>query len=259
MISPLQTPLFPLVSMTGGIETGGIETGGIDTGGIGTGAIGAAGASASTQQTPAPVAPASQPASGSAPSSGLLSSTVLQQLLQLQSQQSGTTNAPAAGTSVTGSSVTGSSSGSDQTQADAAVGALVTLGAKQAASGQVSLGAPYQTTLFNVASGNSGGALTQSELQQSVIAGGGTAQDANALFNQLDPSGTGTVSETQMASQLATPVSGDTFGNGLADYLNAKQTADGLQQNLLQQLAGIGLTQTQASSLAQQMQSARLA
>jgi hypothetical protein len=65
------------------------------------------------------------------------------------------------------------------------------------------------------------------------------------------------VNEAQMASQLATPAGG-TFGNGLAYYLNSKQTADGLQQGLLQQLMGIGMTQAQAGSLAQQMQSAGL-
>ncbi len=232
MITALQTSLFPLVSITGG--------------------TGAAGTPSDAPETSSSVAPAVQPASGGSSSSSLLSSAVLQQLLQVQSQQSATTKAAASGTSVTGSSP-----GSGQTQADAAVDALITLGAKQAAAGQVSLGDPYQSTLFNVASGNSGGKLTQSELQQSVIAGGGTAQEANALFDQLDPSGTGTVSETQMASQLATPAGG-TFGNGLASYLNANGGTDDLQQSLLQQLTGIGLTQAQANSLAQQMQSTGL-
>lgn len=233
MITALQTSLSPLVSVSGG--------------------VGGASAPNGAAETPSSAAPATQPASGAASSSSLLSSTVLQQLLQVQSQQSAMTNAAAAGTSVTGSS-----GGSDQTQADAAVDALITLGAKEAASGQVSLGDSYQATLFNVASGNGGGELTQSELQQSVIAGGGSAQEADALFDQLDPSGTGTVSETQMASQLATPVGG-TFGDGLASFLNAKEGAGGLQQSLLQQLMGIGLTQDQANSLAQQMKSSGLA
>jgi hypothetical protein len=234
MITALGTPSFPLVSLSGGIA--------------------AASPLSSAVETSSSVAPATQPASGSTSSSSLFNSAVLQQLLQVQSQQSATTNAAAGGTPVTGSS-----GGSGQTQADAAVDALITVGAKEVASGQIGLGDPYKTTLFNVASGNSGGALTRSELQQSVIAGGGTAQQADALFNQLDPSGTGTVSESQMASQLSTPVGGSSFGDGLALYLNAKGGADGLQQSLLQQLMGIGLTQPQANPLAQQMQSAGLA
>jgi hypothetical protein len=234
MITAVQMSLWPIASAGGGIS--------------------AASAPGTAAETSSSAAPATQPASGSTSPSNLFSPAMLQQLLEVQSQPSATTNAAAAGTSVTSAS-----GGAGQTQADDAVDALITLGAKQAASGQVSLGDPYKSTLFNVASGDSGGELTQSELQQSVIAGGGTAQDADALFDQLDPSGTGSVSETQMASQLATPVSGDTFGNGLADYLNGKESAGDLQQSLLQQLMGIGLTQNQANSLALQMKSAGLA
>ena len=126
-------------------------------------------------------------------------------------------------------------------------------GAKR--SGLFGLGDSYKSALFNVASGNSGGDLTRSELQQSVIAGGGTAQEADALYDQIDPNGTSSVSETQMAGQLATPTSGDTLGDALSSCLKANGDS---QQALIQQLMGLGLTQGQANSLAQQMQSAGL-
>ena len=170
---------------------------------------------------------------GSSSQPGPLSSATLGQLIQVQSQQSGMASGGA----------------------DAAVQALIALGAKGAASGQISLNDDYKSSLFNLASGNGGGSLTRSELQQSVIAGGGTAQAADALYDQLDTNGTGSVSESQMAGQLATPTKGDSFGEGLSAYLKASGDS---QQALMQQLLGIGLTQDQASSLSQQMQSAGL-
>jgi hypothetical protein len=100
--------------------------------------------------------------------------------------------------------------------------------------------------------GLSGGNLTRSELQQSVIAGGGTA---DALYDQLDTNGTGSVSESQMAGQLATPIQSDNFGDALSACLNASGES---QQALMQRLMGIGLTQDQTNSLSQQMQSAGL-
>jgi hypothetical protein len=171
-------------------------------------------------------------ASGSAYQSGRLSAGTLQQLIQVQSQQPATASGGA----------------------NSAVGALITLGAKGAASGQISLNDNYKSTLFNLASGNSGN-LTRSDLEQSVIAGGGTAKEADALFDQIDQNGSGAVSQKEMAGQLATPTSGGSFGDALFGYL---QASGDLQQTLMQQLMGIGLTQDQANSLAQQMQSTGL-
>jgi hypothetical protein len=162
-----------------------------------------------------------------------LSASTLKQLIQVQSQQPATASGGA----------------------DGAADALITLGAKSAASGQISLSDNYKSILFDLASGNSGN-LTRSDLEQSVIAGGGTAQEADALFDQIDQNGSGTVSQKEMAGQLATPTSGDSFGDALSGYLQANGD---LQQTLMQQLMGIGLTQDQANSLAQQMQSRGLA
>jgi hypothetical protein len=187
---------------------------------------------------------ATHPASGSAGPSTLFSSQVLEQLLQYQSNN---------GTGAASEAAVTGQSGSAQTPADAAVQALMNVGAKEAATGKVDLSDPYQSTLFQIASGGSG-SLTQGQLEKSVIAGGGTAQEADALYAQLDPSGTGTVTETQMAGQLATPATGpDTFGNALSLYLNGGQSTDALESDLLQKLMNIGLNNSQASTVAQQL------
>lgn len=185
----------------------------------------------STESAFVPATTAATPAaaSGSASPSGRLSAGTLDQLIQVQSQQSG----------------------ASQGNADSAVDALIALGAKGAASGQISLNDNYKSTLFNLASGNSG-TLTRSDLEKSVVAGGGTAQDADALFDQIDRNGSGAVSENEMAGQLASCVKGDSFGASLSSYL---QTNGDLQQTLMQQLMKIGLTQDEANSLAGQMKS----
>jgi hypothetical protein len=188
--------------------------------------------------------------SGSGSPSTLFSPAVFDQLLAYQSQQ---TSGPASGAASASATSSGSLSGAS-TSADAAVQALMNLGAKEAATGQVDLDAPYKSTLFQIASGGSG-TLTQGELETNVVAGGGTTQEADALYAQIDPSGAGTVSETQMAGQLATPVSGSgSFGNALKLYLDGGETGTDLQNDLIQKLMNVGLNNTQADAVAQQLQ-----
>lgn len=187
--------------------------------------------------------------SGAGSPSTLFSPGVFEQLLGYQSEQS---NGAASAGSTEGISPASPSSAS--TPADAAVQALMNLGAKEAATGQVNLNASYKATLFQIASSGNG-PLTQTNLENNVIAGGGTAQDADALYAQLDPNGTGTISETQMAGQLATPVTASgSFGAALNLYLNGGQASTDLQNNLLQKLMKVGLDDTQASAVAQQLQ-----
>lgn len=63
---------------------------------------------------------------------------------------------------------------------------------------------PLADQLFQQLTGGSG-TLTQSELEQSVTKAGGTKASADALWKQLDPNGTGSVSEQQFAQSLPPP------------------------------------------------------
>jgi Ca2+-binding EF-hand superfamily protein len=57
------------------------------------------------------------------------------------------------------------------------------------------------SNLFDQLTGGTG-ILTQSELEQAFASQGGTTQEADALFSQLDPQGTGTVSQSQFVSGM---------------------------------------------------------
>jgi Ca2+-binding EF-hand superfamily protein len=57
------------------------------------------------------------------------------------------------------------------------------------------------SALFDQLTGGSG-ELTQSELEQAFASQGGTTQEADALYSQLDPQGTGSVSESQFVSGM---------------------------------------------------------
>jgi Ca2+-binding EF-hand superfamily protein len=57
------------------------------------------------------------------------------------------------------------------------------------------------SNLFDQLTGGTG-VLTESELEQAFTSQGGTTQEADALFSQLDPQGTGTVSQSQFVSGM---------------------------------------------------------
>jgi Ca2+-binding EF-hand superfamily protein len=59
-----------------------------------------------------------------------------------------------------------------------------------------------QQQLFSKIDANSDGTITQSELDQAVTSAGGTTAAANALFGDLDPDDTGSVSEQQFTQNL---------------------------------------------------------
>ena len=63
----------------------------------------------------------------------------------------------------------------------------------------------YQQNLFNKIDANGDGSLSQTELEQAVTNAGGTTQAADALYSELDPNNTGSVSEQQFASVLPGP------------------------------------------------------
>jgi hypothetical protein len=59
-----------------------------------------------------------------------------------------------------------------------------------------------QQKLFDKIDANGDGNVTQSEMGQAVTSAGGTTAAANALFSDLDPNDTGSVSEQQFAQNL---------------------------------------------------------
>jgi Ca2+-binding EF-hand superfamily protein len=59
--------------------------------------------------------------------------------------------------------------------------------------------------LFDKLDADADGALTKSEVEQSVVAAGSTAEAASALYTQLDPQDTGRVSEQQFMASLPRP------------------------------------------------------
>lgn len=63
----------------------------------------------------------------------------------------------------------------------------------------------YQQNLFNQIDTDGDGSISKSELETAVTNGGGTTQAADALYAELDPNNTGSVSEQQLASVLPGP------------------------------------------------------
>lgn len=75
-----------------------------------------------------------------------------------------------------------------------------------------------QQQLFSKIDSNGDGNITQSELDQAVTSAGGTTAAANALYGDLDPNDTGSVSEQQFAQNLPT-----VFGPEMGGQLIAVQ------------------------------------
>jgi Ca2+-binding EF-hand superfamily protein len=88
--------------------------------------------------------------------------------------------------------------------ADNAVHALTQLGVSSYANG-VNLDGSPASVLFQLADVNGNGQVTESELEQRVVSGGGTKQDADALYQALASQG-----------QSGTPLTEANFQGGLA-------------------------------------------
>ena len=134
-----------------------------------------------------------------------------------------------------------------------AVDAMMKQAALKAADGALGTDENYRATLFKAADGNGDGTLTQSELQQSVIAGGGTAKDADALYAKIARNGANGVSQQDMSSQLAAFAGKDTFGNVLIDQFGDGASGDALKTKLLENFMKLGLNRDQAEMLNQKL------
>src|SRR5215469_5239862 len=76
--------------------------------------------------------------------------------------------------------------------------------------------------LFSQVDTNGDGSISQSELEQSVTAAGGTTQAADALYAQLDPNNTGSVSVQTFAQYLQAPTpTGNSSQDAIASLLQA--------------------------------------
>jgi len=70
----------------------------------------------------------------------------------------------------------------------------------------------FQQNLFNKVDANGDGSVTKIELEQAVTGNGGSSASADALYAVLDPSATGSVSETQFAQNLPSLPFSDQIG-----------------------------------------------
>lgn len=73
----------------------------------------------------------------------------------------------------------------------------------------------WQQNLFNKIDANGDGEITKSELEQAVTSAGGTTALADALYADLDPNDTGSVSEQQFEQNLPMPSFSPEMGSQL--------------------------------------------
>lgn len=126
---------------------------------------------------------------------------------------------------------------------DNAIKALTEAGLK---SRTVDYAGVFKQQIFKIADGNQDGSISRSELEQQVVAGGGTAVDADALYQAIGGTASSGVSERQLLQSLATPTDNN-FGNQLMKLVdpNGTMTKAELEQLLLKS----GNSQQQANSL----------
>jgi hypothetical protein len=109
----------------------------------------------------------------------------------------------------------------------------------------------WRQDLFDKIDTSGSGSITQSELDQAVTSAGGTTAAANALYSDLDPGDTGSVSEQQFTQNLPS------FSPGMGSQLIAAQAqnsggssgidpASAFANQLFAQLTNGGSTLTQA-------------
>jgi Ca2+-binding EF-hand superfamily protein len=104
----------------------------------------------------------------------------------------------------------------------------------------------FQQNLFSQIS-NGSGAITQTGLEQAVTKAGGTTQGADALYSELDPNNTGSVSEQQFAKALPGPPYSSQMQSQMIGYQaqgwpgSSTSAAGGsLAQSLFSQIDGNG-------------------
>ncbi|HWE74701.1 MAG TPA: EF-hand domain-containing protein [Stellaceae bacterium] len=107
-----------------------------------------------------------------------------------------------------------------------------------------------QQKLFDKIDANSDGTITQSELEQAVTSAGGTTASADALYGDLDPTSTGSVSEQQFSQNL--PMFSPAMGGQLiaaqaqnSGHSSGSDPASAFASRLFSQITNGGSTLTQ--------------
>ena len=115
------------------------------------------------------------------------------------------------------------------------------------ASGGSNPFAIFQQNLFNKIDSNGDGSITQSELEQAVTTAGGTTQAADALYSQLDPNKTGSVSEQQFSQNLPPPPLSNQMTSQLLGY-QASALGQGSPQSFSFDFASVSFTSQSGGS-----------
>ena len=115
----------------------------------------------------------------------------------------------------------------------------------------------FQQNLFSQIS-NGSGSITQTNLEQAVTAAGGSTQGADALYSELDPANTGSVSEQQFANAFPGPQYSDQMQSQLIGYqaqgwpgASSSQQGGQLAQSLFSQIDSSGTGSITQSELEQ--------
>src|SRR6516162_7224799 len=105
---------------------------------------------------------------------------------------------------------------------NSAQGALAALIQAPTSNGPTNASSQSAQQLFSQIDTSGDGSISQSELEQAVTAAGGTTQAADALYAQLDPNNTGSVSEQTFAQALQPPSpTGNSSQDAIASLLQA--------------------------------------
>jgi len=104
--------------------------------------------------------------------------------------------------------------------------------AAAAAQNTTNPGAQFAQNLFNQIDATGTGSITKPQLEQAVTNAGGTTQAADALWANLDPNNTGSVTEQQFAQGLAPPAQNLGSTNPKQLFQQADTNGDGsISQN----------------------------
>jgi hypothetical protein len=107
----------------------------------------------------------------------------------------------------------------------------------------------YKQELFQIADVSGDGVVSEADLENQVLNGGGTKADADALYGAVDTDGSNGVTAQQFSGALATPVDNN-FGNQLLKALDPNGASPVTMLDLEQLLMQNGKTEEQAQAIA---------
>lgn len=112
-------------------------------------------------------------------------------------------------------------------QADAAnAPAFDAMRAKGINASMVSFASIYKSELLATVDPSGTGTVSQSALEQQVEAGGGTQAQADALYKAMDANGDGVVSDQEFENSIPDPFTNTDFGQQMAQMLQSLYGSD---------------------------------